>query len=526
MAIFQKHPSNNNCIQAFELHMAFGEYDKALLIAHRTIELSQDVESSEANKISDEQINVYRKIQERYLTFGLLLHAENISLNFWLVGLNEDTQTIKLMKLLSLHEELQVNLEKGNYDECIEIVNKKLQLASQSFTDKFLKVACLVKTGRIDDALRSKDSMVQGLEDNRRRSQAIGQLNLLLKLNDITPLFKQYIYLDLARLHIEFGKARAATFCRKALEIDPTLKYAEIYRFHALRSLHGYNHAQADREKILAKSNAIFEAKSDASIAARMANSEHLKGRHDLAYKDYNSAISRCTEAIDLSPTIARFFITRAECYIETGRVDLAIEDMNMAFTFETIEWRHIDSALRSALAHGAIDIARGFLSHPNIVCEETDYQRVNLAKAQTDCSEFLRMHNKAMRCYTSRQFEECKQVMNSILEFANCDKYRIIKIECLLMIGSFGPAEKIILTLRDQTEYTADLFFLKGLTLYLLGEFKDSKKMFDEIGSEDFYYNKVEQLKIKMTRMENYEELGKMKDLIVLRLTNRLYLL
>ncbi|XP_057392230.1 dnaJ homolog subfamily C member 7 isoform X2 [Balaenoptera acutorostrata] len=202
----------------------------------------------------------------------------------------------------------------------------------------------------------------------------------------------------------------------------------------------------------------------DDEEAKREAESFKEQGNAYYAKKDYNEAYNYYTKAIDMCPKNASYYGNRAATLMMLGRFREALGDAQQSVRLD-------DSFVRGHLREGKCHLSLG-----NAMAARRSFQRAleldhKNAQAQQEfknANAVIEYEKIAETDFEKRDFRKVVFCMDRALEYAPaCHRFKIIKAECLAMLGRHPEAQSVASDILRMDSTNADALYVRGLCLY-----------------------------------------------------------
>ncbi|CAH1125479.1 unnamed protein product [Ceutorhynchus assimilis] len=198
------------------------------------------------------------------------------------------------------------------------------------------------------------------------------------------------------------------------------------------------------------------------SIISRMAELKKENGNQLFKIKQYRSALSLYSEAINLAPEASAYYGNRAACYMMLNRYREAMEDARKSIQLDPTFVKGYTRIVKCALALG------------DIVTAETAAKQAELLQVGSVANELrtiltLKQHEAdATKAYHTKDFRKVVYCMDRCLDISPaCEKYKLMKAECLAFLGRYQESQEIANDILHFNKGSADAIYVRGLCLY-----------------------------------------------------------
>jgi DnaJ homolog subfamily C member 7 len=116
----------------------------------------------------------------------------------------------------------------------------------------------------------------------------------------------------------------------------------------------------------------------------------------------------------------------------------------------------------------------------------------------------------KATASYEKNDWRTCLYHMDSALKIAPaCIRYKVLKAECLAMLGRYDQANDISIAVMQMDQFNAEAIYVRGLTLYYTDNLDKSIAHFQRVVKLDNDHKKAFQMRQKARHIKNQKEVG-----------------
>ncbi|GAB0089401.1 dnaJ homolog subfamily C member 7 [Sergentomyia squamirostris] len=251
---------------------------------------------------------------------------------------------------------------------------------------------------------------------------------------------------------------------------------------------------EAQMDEILPKDNlSLAEKKKD-------------QGNEFYKVKNYTAALKLYSDAIALCPDLPAFFGNRAACYMMLGDYKQALRDARQSIDLD------------SSFEKGFIRIAKCCLMLGDLVGTEQAIkalynldQRSTALNAEVQSVRQLReIEAKSVVSYEKKDYRTTVYQMDSALKMAPaCQRYRLLKAECLALLGRVEEANDIAVSVMKTDSTAADAVFVRGLCLYYLDNLDKCLIHFQQTLSLDPDHQKAKMWRLKSRNLKTCKDNG-----------------
>uniref|UniRef100_A0A3Q2QLE9 DnaJ homolog subfamily C member 7 n=1 Tax=Fundulus heteroclitus TaxID=8078 RepID=A0A3Q2QLE9_FUNHE len=189
------------------------------------------------------------------------------------------------------------------------------------------------------------------------------------------------------------------------------------------------------------------ETERDAEAFKEQGNAFYVK-------KDYTEAFNYYTKAIDMCPKNASYYGNRAATLMMLCRYREALEDSQQAVRLD-------NSFMKGHLREGKCHLSLG-----NAMAASRCFQRV--LELEPDNSQAQQEVSISSTVRVTCCMYDVVFCMDRALECASaCQKFRILKAECLALLGRYPEAQSVASDILRMDSTNADALYVRGLCLY-----------------------------------------------------------
>lgn len=119
-------------------------------------------------------------------------------------------------------------------------------------------------------------------------------------------------------------------------------------------------------------------------------------------------------------------------------------------------------------------------------------------------------LQEKAAQCYEKDDYRTCMFHCDGLLKIGSaCQRYKILKGECLALLGRFDEANDIAITMMKQNPNNSDAIFVRGLTLYYSDNLEKGIIHFERALTLDPDHKKAKLMRTKSKSLKEKKEKG-----------------
>ncbi|XP_056640440.1 dnaJ homolog subfamily C member 7 [Diorhabda sublineata] len=180
--------------------------------------------------------------------------------------------------------------------------------------------------------------------------------------------------------------------------------------------------------------------------------------------KQYRSALPLYSEAIKLCPNTAAYYGNRAACYMMLNRFIEALEDVRRCVQLDPKFVKGYVRMAKCSLAMG--DLKTAEFAIKKVQDMQVDGQTIaNELKSYEKLKQYESESNKA---YEKQDYRKVVFCMDRCMDEApTCNRYKLIKAECLTFLGRFQEAQDIANSILHIDKGNADAIYVRGMCLF-----------------------------------------------------------
>jgi DnaJ family protein C protein 7 len=200
-----------------------------------------------------------------------------------------------------------------------------------------------------------------------------------------------------------------------------------------------------------------------ATSNAKMAELKNDRGTQLYITKKYQEAIQLYTEAIELCPDVSVYYGNRSACYIMLHQYEVALEDARKAVALDPSSVKgHVGIGIcslavgDSTAAHSALLAVREHSLNNSAILPQV-VKLVTVMKFDKEGTIACRKEDyiKGVFC------------MDRVLEQIPCTRYKLKKVGCLILLGRFREAHRILDEILHIDTQNADAVHVRGVCFY-----------------------------------------------------------
>ncbi|XP_032529959.2 dnaJ homolog subfamily C member 7 [Danaus plexippus] len=210
----------------------------------------------------------------------------------------------------------------------------------------------------------------------------------------------------------------------------------------------------------------------------RLAEEKKESGNHLYKFKNYKGALAMYEDAIKLCPENAAYYGNRSACYMMLGMYKKALEDAQKAVALDPTFTK---GYIRMAKCHIAVGDISGA---EQAVRSASELGGPDCASNECRALESLRrLHEDAQRAMEAGDYRRVVFCMDRCLEYSPSSiKAKLIKAECLAMIGRCQEAQEIANDSLRFDSLDTEAIYVRGLCLYFEDKDEQAFKHFQQV--------------------------------------------
>jgi len=250
-----------------------------------------------------------------------------------------------------------------------------------------------------------------------------------------------------------------------------------------------------------------------------MAELKKENGNQLFKIKQYRSALPLYTEAINLCPETAAYYGNRAACYIMLNRYQEALDDARKSVQLDPTFVRGYVRLVKCGIALGDLVTA------DSAARKVEELQPGSVTNELKSIQKIKQYEGDAIKAYQSKDFRKVVFCMDRCLDEApTCEKYKLMKAECLAFLGRYQEAQEIANDILHLHKGSADAIYVRGLCLYYednidkaFSHFQQVLRLAPDHGKAMDQYKRAKQLKKKKEDGNEAFKLCKFADAVKL---------
>lgn len=141
---------------------------------------------------------------------------------------------------------------------------------------------------------------------------------------------------------------------------------------------------------------------------------------------------------------------------------------------------------------------------------QEIDPKNAAIKQESTNLKNLRDLQEKANQSYDNRDYRTCLFLMDSALKASSsCQRYKLLKAECLALLGRFEEANNIAITIMKQDSTNCDAIYVRGLTLYYSDNLEKGIIHFERSLTLDPDHKKAKAMRTKSKSLKEKKEKG-----------------
>ncbi|XP_011305686.1 dnaJ homolog subfamily C member 7 [Fopius arisanus] len=181
--------------------------------------------------------------------------------------------------------------------------------------------------------------------------------------------------------------------------------------------------------------------------------------------KQYKSALSSYSNAIELCPHVARYYGNRAACYMMLDQYRDALLDARKSIEIDSNFLKGYIRVVRCCLKLGEIVEAETTLNKMT----QIDPTMEKEATAEiTDLSHLKRFLREADVAFAIKDYRKVVYCMDRCCDVSKyCSRFKLMKAECLAYLGRYQDAQEIANDILHVDRSNIDATYVRGVCLY-----------------------------------------------------------
>ncbi|ENN78715.1 dnaJ homolog subfamily C member 7 [Dendroctonus ponderosae] len=178
--------------------------------------------------------------------------------------------------------------------------------------------------------------------------------------------------------------------------------------------------------------------------------------------KQYQSALQLYSEAINLCPETAAYYGNRAACYMMLNRHRDALEDARRSVQIDPTFVKGYVRIAKCGIALGDLVTAE------NAAKQADSLQLGSVTNEMKSIQKIKQFEADALKAKDAKDYRKMVFCMDRCLDEAStCEKFKLIKAECLAYLGRYQEAQEIANDILHVNKGSADAIYVRGLCLY-----------------------------------------------------------
>ncbi|XP_052740330.1 uncharacterized protein LOC112048181 isoform X2 [Bicyclus anynana] len=365
---------------------------------------------------------------------------------------------------------------KNDLEQALNQFNKVLLLEP-------LHSTALKESKKITDLKRTIEQGENSMKEHRWQ-------DALIKFNEAFTITKDNDNVDV-KVNLYYKKAsvysklkqtqRAIDECTNAILLQPNFVKAIKKRANCYTDAKQFEDALKDYEKLytLEKSvqNLVFIQNTQSILNGQKLSQQKVQdGNRFYRNNKFREALEMYKEAIELYPHNAYYYGNTFSCYIKLSMLSEALIDAKKAVELDIHSSKGVGGVAKCYIALGDLSGAERAIVKASEAGEDCMEERRALQTLQ-------RLHAQAHKHIEERDYQRAVSCMNQCLEYSPfSSKMKLIKAECLAMLGKIKQAEDIADECMRCDPSDIDARFVMGLGIYYNEKLYEAKKCFKDI--------------------------------------------
>ncbi|KAJ6647822.1 DnaJ like subfamily C member 7 [Pseudolycoriella hygida] len=242
--------------------------------------------------------------------------------------------------------------------------------------------------------------------------------------------------------------------------------------------------------------------KTNLTIAEEKKNA----GNENYKAQNYKLALRLYSDAIAICPDTPSYYGNRAACYMMLGDFKSALADSRTSIFLDNKFERSYIRIVKCCLALG--DIVGCEQAIKKLLENDPNNTAVNVELE--NCKQLRILEEKLFSSYNQSDFRTALYHADSCLRFApSCLKYKLLKAECLVLLGRIEQANDIAVSCMQADTSNAEAVYVRGLCLYYSDNLEKGLIHFERALSLDPDSKKAREMRLKAKNLKEKKERG-----------------
>ncbi|CAH1955868.1 unnamed protein product [Acanthoscelides obtectus] len=234
-----------------------------------------------------------------------------------------------------------------------------------------------------------------------------------------------------------------------------------------------------------------------------LAEAKKETGNRLYKIKNYRTALQYYNEAVELCPEQASYYGNLTACLMMLGRYDEALKNARKSVQLDP-------DFIKGYIRIAKCGIALGDLVTANAAIEKIKELQQNdqsvIASEVRSLEKLKQFENEYLKAYEKGDFRKVVYCMDRCLDEApTCNRYKLIKAECLAFLGRFQEAQEMANNILRMNKSDAEAIYVRGICLYFEDNIDTALQHFQQVlrfapdhGKAMSSYKKAKALKVK----------------------------
>lgn len=238
-----------------------------------------------------------------------------------------------------------------------------------------------------------------------------------------------------------------------------------------------------------------------------LAEEKKNSGNDEYKSKRYDAALRLYSEAIHLSPETPAYYGNRSACYMMLGDYRSGLNDAKTAIKIDDkFEKGYIRMAKCSLMLGDVVGTEQAIRNCLNLNSASNAALRDEIANLK----QLRDFNEKAAACYDKADYRTCLYHCDNAIKIApGSIQNKLLKAECLAMLGRFDEACNIAISIMQSHSTNADAIYVRGLTLYYGDNLEKGLMHFERALMLDPDHKKAKAMRQKAKQLKEKKEMG-----------------
>jgi DnaJ family protein C protein 7 len=141
---------------------------------------------------------------------------------------------------------------------------------------------------------------------------------------------------------------------------------------------------------------------------------------------------------------------------------------------------------------------------------QDVDPKNASIKQETQNLKHLRDVQEKAAQCYEREDYRTCMFHVDGLLKVAAvCQRFKILKGECLALLGRFEESNDIAITMMKANPQNSDAIYVRGLTLYYSDNLEKGILHFERALTLDPDHKKAKAMRVKSKSLKDKKEKG-----------------